>query len=536
MLVSVPSVTTGRLETPAYVHVERCWPEVDKLSPCEAACPLHMDVPNYAMAIAQGNIKQALSIIRESNPLPSVCGRVCHHPCEEECNRKVVDSPIAIQWLKRYASDWGNGKKPRPVKRRKAERIAIVGSGPAGLTAAHDLVKKGYGVTIFEASSMPGGILSSAIPDAILPLEAVQADINFIKGLGVQIHTDVQIGKDLSLDELERHGFKAILIAIGAQKGTELRIPGAELKGIHIALPLLGQAKQGELDPIPGKVWVIGGGAVAMDAARIALRHGAGEVHVACLESRTVMPAFEWEIEAAEREGIHLHPTLAPQEFTSRDGSRVSGIKFKRVASTWLDSEGAIHWTLMESVGSDYEVDADAVIVAIGQTTDVASLSTDKLDISRRGTIVVNEVTGQTNVPAIFAAGDIAGTGRTVSDSMAAGRRVALSMDQYLSGKPIVQVKEEKKIITIESEQVPEFFTRKERWEMPKLLPKEAIGTFREVDLGYRDWQAVEEAQRCLNCRMCANCIFEHSQLCFETSSRLLSNSIEKRKKNVFLL
>ena len=511
-----------RREIPAFIHVERCWPEVDKYSPCEAACPLHMDIPNYIMAIAQGDIKKALSIIRESNPLPSICGRVCHHPCEEECNREVVDGSVAIEWLKQYAADWGNGKKPRPVRQKKEARVAIVGSGPAGLTAAYDLVRKGYGVAVFEAASVPGGILSSAIPDFILSAEAVQADIDYIKNLGVRIHTNVHIGRDVSLAALSRQGFKAMLIAIGAQKSAELRIPGSDLPGIYSALPFLKEAKVGRAESFRGKVWVIGGGAVAMDAARTAMRLGAEEAHVACLESRADMPAFEWEIEAAEREGIRLHPSLAPQEFVSRSGSRVTGINFKRVTSTYLDSEGRIHWTLMEGAGSDYVVDADAVIVAIGQTTDIASLSDDSLNISSGGTIVVNEATGETNVPGIFAAGDIAGTGRTVSDSMVAGRRAALSIDQYLGGRPIIPVKESRETIIIKPEQVPVYLTRRDRWEMPRLLPKQATKTFKEVNLGYSYWQAVEEARRCLNCRMCANCVFERGQLCFETASRLL--------------
>jgi len=511
-----------RREVPAFIHVERCWPEVDKYSPCEAACPLHMDIPNYIMAIAQGDMKKALSIIRESNPLPSICGRVCHHPCEEDCNRKVVDGPVAIEWLKQFAADWGDSKKPRPVKRKKEERVAIVGSGPAGLTAAYDLVKKGYGVAVFEAASVPGGILSSAIPDFILSPEAVQADIDYIKNLGVKIHTNVHIGKDVSLAVLSRQGYKAILIAIGAQKSAELRIPGSDLPGIYSALPFLKGAKAGRAESLRGKVWVIGGGAVAMDAARTALRLGAEEAHVACLESRADMPAFEWEIEAAEREGVRLHPALAPQKFVSKSGSRVTGINFKRVTSTYLDSEGRIRWTLTEGSGSDYAVDVDAVIVAIGQTTDVAGLSDDSLNISSGGTIVVNGATGETNVPGIFAAGDIAGTGRTVSDSMVAGRRAALSIDQYLGGKPIIPVKESREIITIEPEQVPVYLTRRDRWEMPRLLPKQAIKTFKEVDLGYSYWQAVEEARRCLNCRMCANCVFERGQLCFETANRIL--------------
>jgi NADPH-dependent glutamate synthase beta subunit-like oxidoreductase len=481
-----------------------------------------MDIPNYIMAIAQGDVNKALSIIRESNPLPSICGRVCHHPCEEECNRKVVDSPVAIEWLKQFAADCGDSKKPRPVRRKKEERVAIVGSGPAGLTAAYDLVRKGYGVAVFEAASIPGGILSSAIPDFVLSPEAVEADIDYIKGLGVKIHTNVHVGKDVSLDAFRRQGYRAILIAIGAQNSAQLRVPGSDLPGVYNAMPFLKDAKRGRIESVRGKVWVIGGGGVAMDVARTALRLGAEEVHVACLESRADMPAFDWEIEAAEREGVRLHPSLAPQEFSSKSGSRVTGINFKRVTSTSLDSEGRIHWTLMEGPGSDYAVDADAVIVAIGQATDVASLSDNSLSISGRGTIVVNEATGKTNVPGIFAAGDVAGTGRTVTDSMAAGRRAALSIDQFLRGKAIVPAKESREIITIKPEQVPVYLTRRDRWEMPKLLPKQAVKTFKEVELGYAYWQAVEEARRCLNCRMCANCVFERGQLCYETASRLL--------------
>ena len=523
MAAAVSSLTTGyRLEIPAYIHVERCWPELDKLSPCEAACPLHMDVPNYVMAIAQGNVQQALAIIRESNPLPSVCGRVCHHPCEEECNRKVVDSPVAIEWLKRYAADWGNSGQPSPIPRTRAERVVIVGSGPAGLTAAHDLVKKGYGVTIFEASSIPGGMLSSTIPDFILPLEAVQADIDYIKGLGVRIHTNVCIGKDLSLTGLGRQGFKAILIATGTQKSAELRIPGSDLPGIFSALPFLEEAKLGHLPSLEGKVWVIGGGGVALDVARTVLRLGADEVHIACLESRQDMPAFKWEIELAEKEGVRIHPSLAPRKFASKGGSKVDGINFKRVTSTCLDSEGRIHWTLMEGPGSDYTVDADAVIIAIGQTPDTSDMLGESLDISKTGGLVVDGHTLQTNVPGIFAAGDISATGGTVADAMAAGRRAAASIDRYLSGIPVAEARESREIITIEPEQIPDFFIRRDRWEMPRLLAEQAIKTFREVDLGYRDWQAVDEAKRCLNCRMCANCIFERGQLCFETAGRLL--------------
>lgn len=515
------TLTSFQLSIPAYIHVERCWQNVDKLSPCEAACPLHMDIPNYVIAISQGNIDQALSIIRESNPLPSVCGRVCHHPCEEECNRKLIDSPVAIEWLKRYAADWGNNGKALPVPPTKKEKVAIVGSGPAGLTAAHDLVKRGYSTTIFEAAPIAGGILSSAIPDFILPGEAVQADIDYIRALGVRIHTNVRIGDNLNFDDLRQQGYKAILIATGAQKSAELKIPGANLQGISLSLPFLEGAKLGHLSPLSGRVWVIGGGGVAMDAARTAVRLGS-EVHVACLESRRDMPAFAWEIEAAEKEGVHIHPSLAPQEFTSLNGSKVSGIKFQRVTSTHLDNEGNLHWTLMEEPGSYYQVDADKVIIAIGQVPETGGTFSKSMKMSKRGEISVNKDTMQTNIPGIFAAGDISATGGTVTEAMAGGRRAALSIDQYLSGMPIEPVKETSDTYLIEPEQVPEYFTRKNRWDMPRLLPKEAIRTFKEVDLGHKEWQAIEEAERCLNCRMCGNCIFERHQMCFETADRLL--------------
>ena len=234
------------------------------------------------------------------------------------------------------------------------------------------------------------------------------------------------------------------------------------------------------------------------------------------------MPAFQWELELAEKEGVRVHPSLAPQKFTSKAGTKVSGINFKRVTSTRLDNEGNIRWTLMEGTGSDYTVSTNTVIIAIGQTPEAGDTLNKSLTTGKAGRLSVNERTLETNSRGIFAAGDISATGGTVTEAMAAGRRAATSIDQYLSKIPIAEVSESREIITIKPEQVPAFFTRKERWEMPRLQPREAVRAFREVDLGYRDWQAVEEANRCLNCRMCANCIFERGQLCFETADRLL--------------
>ncbi|MEE8398498.1 MAG: FAD-dependent oxidoreductase [Desulfobacterales bacterium] len=509
-------------ETPAFIHEELCWPEFSTGSPCVGACPLQMDIPNYVMAIADGNPTKALSIIRESNPLPSVCGRVCHHPCEEVCNRKVVDNAVAIEWLKRYAVDCGEEDAPSPVPVTKEDKVAIIGAGPAGLTAAADLVQKGYRADIFEASSEPGGMLTSCIPDFILPKEAVHRDVEYLKGLGVRIHTGVRIGSTMSIESLREQGFKAVLVTVGAQKGVPLNVPGADLQGVSIGLPLLMDAKQGRMSPLSGKLWIIGGGGVALDVARTAVRNGVKEVHLACLESRADMPAFDWEIGDTEKEGIHIHPSLSPQEFTSKNGAKVNGITFKRVSSTWTDSDGVYHWSLMEGQGGDYSVEADSVVVAVGQMTDPGKLVENLLDTNEKGAIVVNQLTGQSSVAGIFAAGDIANTGRTVTDAMAAGRRAALSIDQFLSGEPIVPKDDNVESIMIKEEQVPVYMPRKERWAMPKLLPGQAVRTSAEVDLGYVGWQAAEEAARCLNCRMCAHCIFDRGQLCQDTGQRLL--------------
>lgn len=526
---------------PAYIHVERCWPEVNKLSPCEAGCPLYVDVPNFVQAITLGDFKKASSIIRERNPLPSTCGHVCWHPCEDECNRKVLDKPIAIQWLEWFAAEQGNSEKPSPVPRTKKERVAIVGSGPAGLTAASDLVRKGYGITIFEASSVPGGILGSIIPNFMLPLEALQADIDYIKALGVKIHTNVFIGKDLSISRLWQQGFKAILIACGTEKSAGLKIPGSDLSGVSSALQFLQEAKLGERPSIKGKVWVIGGDSVAIAAARTALRLGAEEVHIACLEARgdrnepANIPAPAWELEAAEREGVQIHPSLAPQQFTSKDGSKVGGINFKRLIPRPPGGKGKIHRTLrgfplveMEGPDSDYAVDADVVVDAANvflprrRVPEIGDILQGTSKTGKAGGLQVNNDTFETNVPGIFAVGDRSGTGGHIVESMAAGRIAATSIDQYLSGQYVIPVKESRVELTIKEEQVPAYLTRKTRWEMPRLLPVEAVKTFEGAELGYKPWQAVQEARMCLNCRMCGNCIFERGHLCKVTGRRLL--------------
>lgn len=512
------------------IHGEKCWPSVDKLSPCEAICPIHTDVPSYVIAIAQGKFKEALKVIRETNPFPSICGRVCHHPCEMDCNRAFIDEPIAIQWLKRFVADYGlkNGKRPAPAKRTKKERVAVIGSGPAGLTAAYDLVRQGYGVSVFEASPVAGGMLSKGIPEFILPREIVEAEIDYIRALGVDIKTETRIGDGLSIDELSKLGFNAFLLATGAQESAKLKITGIDLDNVYYALPFLEKIKNGERLPLREKVVIIGGGGVALDAARTAIRLGVKEVHVACLESRTDMPAFPWEIEVAEREGIKVHTSLAPQKLTAGhvgDGRGGILISFKRVASTQVDEEGRISWTLMEGPGSEYTMEADNVVVAIGQNPDPSCVPSGQVKVSRRGTFVTDPDTLATDVPGIFAAGDAVNLPGTVTEAIAMGHEAATSIHRYLQGQDLKKNRTEasKEVLQIDPEMTSPWLTRKARWRMPSLPASDAVRTFSEADLGYTEAEAIEEAKRCLNCRMCVNCIYGRSQVCFETGLRLLS-------------
>ncbi|MDD5311827.1 MAG: FAD-dependent oxidoreductase [Dehalococcoidia bacterium] len=511
------------------IHGEKCWPMVDKLSPCEKACPLGTDVPSYIMAIALGKFDEALAAIRQTNPFPSVCGRVCHQPCEIECNRALIDDPIAIRWLKRAAVDYSDSKKKRTakVKLSKKGRVAVVGSGPAGLTAAYDLVKKGYGVTVFESADTPGGWLTNGIPDFILPAGVARADIQNIIDSGVDVRTGVKIGKDLSLFSLKDRGYTAILLATGAQKSTSLNLTGSNLKNILSALDILKKARMKGEVLLHGRVLVIGGGAVAMDAARTALRLGAQEVTTACLESRRKMPAWPWEIEAAEKEGVKVLTSLAPQKFSglhNAGGARGILIDFKRVASTKTDAEGRVSWKLAEGPGSDLSLEADYVIIAIGQAADTAYAEGSPLLINKRGAFDVDPDTLETNVPGIFAAGDSVNIRGTVTESIAMGHKAAAAIEIFLKGTaPKAKNKQkEKEVIVIDPKLTSPWLARKARWGMPSLSPKDAVRTFSEAYLGFTREEAIEEARRCLNCRMCANCIYGRGQICYETAMRLL--------------
>ena len=482
----------------------------DEVPCCQAACPLHVDVKGSIALISQGKFDEALELIRQKNPLLAVCSRVCTHPCETECTRGKVDKPVAIRDLKFYIADYELGigtKETTPVPQTKEERVAIVGSGPAGLSAAYSLLKLGYGVTIFEALTIPGGMLAVGIPEYRLPKKVLQKEIEYIQALGVEIKLGSPVGKDgLAVDDLWKRGYKAIFIATGAHDSVKLNVSGADLDGIYYGVPFLRDINLEKEVEVGERVIVIGGGSVAIDCARSALRLGAKVVHLVCLETRDTtsnnrMPAYEWELEKAEEEGINIHDSLGIKGISSKDG-RVIGLETQVCVSVY--EEGRFAPKLSEEPGPNIE--GDTVIIAIGQCPEISPFTKD-FRLNEDGTFQADPITLQTNVKGIFAGGDVVTGPKTVIDALAAGRKAAISIDRYLKGEDLALGRKnegaQKGKLVIQVEGV----VPKKRVPMPTLPISQRIESFQEVDLGFSEEEAVVEAQRCLSCecKVCVN-------------------------------
>jgi len=478
---------------------------------CEATCPVNTSVREYVNLIADGRFEEALLKIREKNPFPSICGRICHHPCEEMCKRGHLDEPLAIRPLKRFVADMELARGIRvelPTKKRE-ERVAVVGSGPAGLTAAYDLAKMGYRVTVFEKLPSKGGMLRSCLPDYRLPKNVLEREIEAIERLGVEIRTGVEIGKDKSLDDLKKEGFRAILLSVGLQQGRPLRIPGTDLEGVLIGIPFLMELNRGVSPRIGQKVLVIGGGNVAVDVARSCVRLGAREVRLACLESRQEMPAHEWEIEEAIEEGIKLHCRVGPKRILGREG-RVAGMECMEVRSVF-DSDGRFSPTFFEGSEFALDYDCDTVIIAIGQQSDLSLIKVNGgVHVTRSGTIIVDPFTLATGEEGVFAAGDIVTGPASAIEAIQTGHDSTISIDRYLrgedmgTGRPLLVKPGPERYL--EEELARKDIERKQRVDMPKISVDERIRAFSEIELGYTEEMAVSEAQRCLSCRKCLGC------------------------------
>jgi len=467
-------------------------------APCQIACPAHLHIPGYVALIAKGKFKEALDLIRRRMPLPSVCGRVCLHPCETECRRQELEQPIAIEALKGFVTDNMPEERPNPLPQWQKDKVAIVGSGPAGLAAAYDLIRMGYGVTIFEALSAAGGMLAVGIPEHRLPKKVLKRDIDYIEALGVEIKTNTPVGKEQGLDDLFNQGYGAILLALGAHKGQKLDIPGADLEGTLVGTSFMWDVNFGEAIKTRQKVLVVGGGNVALDCARSARRLGAGEVHVGCLESREEMPAEASELEQGEEEGIQIHPSLTVTRVLGNAG-KVAGVECQKVTGLQFDQYGQPQFDVVK--GSEQTLAVDTVIFAVGQTPDLAGLAGDGgIEASNLGTIATDPETMLTGRQGVFAAGDAVAGPTSVIDAIASGQRAALHINRYLQGD-VLRVRPEKTIKAADIKvEIPPETEKQERQPMPLLPVAERVSNFKEVVLGFSAEAAIEEAKRCLNC------------------------------------
>ncbi|MDO9107617.1 MAG: FAD-dependent oxidoreductase [Coriobacteriia bacterium] len=476
-------------------------------APCRARCPIHVDVPGYLAAIAEGRFMDALEIILARNPLPSVCGRVCLRPCEDGCRRCLLDEPVAIAALKRAAADTGVYPAPR-LARRIPGRIAIVGGGPAGLTAAHDLAALGLSVSIYEDKPRLGGMLRYGIPNYRLPDYALDRDIEYVLSHGIEAHTGVRIGRDITIEELSAQ-YDAVLVTVGLQDSRALPIPGADKPRVLKALPFLEACANGESMDLGARVVVIGGGNVAMDVARAARRHHAKEVRVVCLESRDTMPAAAHEIHDAEMEGITVHCSWGPREITGEN--MVEGLRAVRCERVF-DLERRFAPVFDEETVNEFA--ADTIIFAIGQGPDIDELG---LPVTFRNSIMVDPVDLKTSVAGVYAAGDIINGPTKIIDAIASGHRAAASIFRDLTGHgdTLESLDQESAVLGRVPDTMAAKVETRRRIQMERLEHWDAILNFDEVELGYTEFEASREAQRCLSCtagarlavEKCASCL-----------------------------
>ena len=493
------------VDTPWYEFCDRPALRLEAV-PCTLACPIHMDIPGYLTLAAEGKLKEAYQLIRETNPLPAVCGRVCYHLCEDACKRHYLDQPVAIASLRRFVTDQVDIESLEvPQISKNGRRVAIIGSGPCGLAAAHDLALLGYEVTIFEALPELGGMMRVGIPEYRVSREVVQKDIEEILKMGIEVKLNTRIGHDLTLNELRQQGYEAILLATGAHLPQPLNIEGMNFDQVFQGVYLLRDRALGE---IPDnlfdrkRVVVIGGGNVAIDAARTVLRLGVKEVQLACLERREEMPAHPGEVQYAVQEGAILNCSWGPKRILG-ENHRITGVEFVRCTSVF-DEEGRFNPSYDE--GTRVSLKADAVIIAIGQIPDISFLNEgDGIRLTRGGTIKVDQFTLKTDGQGIFAGGDVVTGAASVIDAIAAGRRAARSIDNYLKGIPLAvgQTEERRtqyKLTDEEIETLKKQVPVQNRVRGMVLAPEERLKNFAEVELGLHPAQGQQEAWRCLKC------------------------------------
>ncbi|MCJ7764235.1 MAG: FAD-dependent oxidoreductase, partial [Dehalococcoidales bacterium] len=476
-------------------------PELEKVDkgtcpPCQVACPAGVNGQDFLYLIAQGKFKEALDEVRVATPLAGVLGRVCTHPCEKECERGKVDEPLSIRSLHRFVADqeMAEGReKPNPVEASNEKRVAIIGSGPAGLSCAYELVRRGYPVTVFDAAPEAGGLLRYGIPEYRLPKNVLDDEIGYIQELGVEIKTNSRVN---GLENLLSDGYKAVFLATGAWVNQKMDIPGSDSSDINYSLDFLRKVTSGEEVRVGKQVAVIGGGNAAIDAARTARQLGAEKVMIIYRRSREEMPAIGTEVDEAEREGISFHFQTAPVAATSCNGS-LAAIKCVRMELGELDESGRRRPIPIK--GSEFDIDIDTMIIAIGQSIDEGTFP--ELEYTDRGTLAVDAETLQTNIENVFAGGDVVSGPADVISAVCAGQQAAISIELYLEG---VDIKEGRPSPLKRIEEVPkEGVAVEARSKAAMLDPGQRTGSA-EVELGFDQETATRESKRCLNCSVFA--------------------------------
>ena len=490
------------------------------IAPCRDACPANQRAQGYIALIREGRWDDAFRVIKMDNPFPGICGRICNHRCETACNRGKFDEPINIRALKRFVTDKVYEKPRESIEPIEVlypdDRVAIIGAGPSGLTAAQDLALNGYPVTVFEAMPVAGGMLRLGVPEYRLPTEIIEREVQDIVDLGVDLRLNHRVD---DLDNLFDQGYKSVLIAVGAHEGIRLPIPGAKLDGVIINTRFLRDVRLGKYQsqeptdaPALGeRVLVLGGGNVAIDCARSAVRLGK-EVHLACLESRDQMPAHDWEIEAAIAEGVHVYPGRTFERILGDENDRVKGMELMKVASFSFNESGGLHVEKVPESG--HEITCDSVIFSVGQRAGLAFIPDDAgVGITNKQTIAINPNTLAATREGVFAAGDSVSGTAFVIESVASGHKVAGSIMRYLRGEdlepppmpelPVVELSEADLHDRVARGEI----YHQKRVPLPELEVKDRVSNFAEVEVGYDEDSARAEAARCLACGICSECM-----------------------------
>ena len=513
--------------------------------PCMQACPVHTQAGRYVSLIAEGRYEEAYRYARIPNPFASICGRVCGHPCEPACRRGQFDSPISIRALKRFVTERYGPESRYPIDVfserpgvKHAEQVAVIGSGPAGMSAAHDLALLGYPVTVFEAAAVPGGMMHLGIPEYRLPRDVLQAQIREILDMGPELKLNMRLGRDFSLEDLKRQGYKSVLMAFGLHRSRDLNLPGHELDGVVKGIDFLLNVNLGYRFEVGKRVVVIGGGNVAidvarsamreqqkmaseglpneltsseidvamkefMDVSRAALRMGAREVLLVCLESRAEMPAAEEEIEEGLLEGMKLAPSLGPKQFVGKDG-KLTGLEVIKCLSVYDKNK---RFSPKFAEGTESVIPCDTLILAIGQSSDMSFLKpADGIETTRQGTLKINPDTLMTTAPGIFAAGDIAFGPRLIINAVADGKKAAVEIDKYLRGSEWKPKAKYVQITVLDHHKMVAHYDEYSRLPVPALPIDRRTGVA-EVETGFTEQQVRAEASRCLKCWI--NTIFE---------------------------